>query len=71
MAQIDAVIAQSVRRFLAAVQEQRQVQAAYLYGSQATGTATEWSDIDVAVISPDFSTDLFEERLLLMRLAVQ
>ena len=54
MAEIDDLVTQSLSRFLAVVQEQRQIQAAYLYGSQATGTATEWSDIDVAVISPDF-----------------
>jgi predicted nucleotidyltransferase len=52
----------------------RRVEAAHLYGSQAQGnrgTATEWSDIDVAVISPDLATDLFEERLLLIRLAAR
>lgn len=27
-----------------------------------------WSDIDVAVISPDFSTDRFEKRVQLMRI---
>ncbi len=31
----------------------------------------EWSDIDLAIISPDFSTDLFQEQLNLMRLAAQ
>jgi len=25
-----------------------------LFGSQATGTATKWSDIDLIVVSPDF-----------------
>jgi predicted nucleotidyltransferase len=54
----------------AAVQQQRRVEAAYLYGSQVKGTSTQWSDIDVAVISPDFA-DLFQERLALMRLAAQ
>ena len=66
----DAVI-QSLQRFLTAVREVRRIEVAYLYGSQATGTATEWSDIDVAVISPDFAEDLFQERLVLMRLAAQ
>jgi predicted nucleotidyltransferase len=69
MAEIDDRVTQSLNKFLAAVQEQRQIEAAYVYGSQATGTATEWSDIDVAVISPDFASDLFEERLFLMQLA--
>ncbi len=60
---------QSVQRFLAAIRQR--VQAAYLYGSQVKGTVAEWSDIDVAVVSPDFSADLFQERLMLMRLAAQ
>ena len=71
MAEISGNVIQSLERFLAAVQQVRRVEAAYLYGSQATGTATEWSDIDVAVISPDFQADLFQERLLLMRLAAR
>ena len=70
LAAIPGAVAQSVRRFLAAVQQQRRVEAAYLYGSQVKGTSTPWSDIDVAVISPDFA-DLFQERLALMRLAAQ
>ena len=51
LAAIPDAIAQSVRCFLAAVQQQRRVEAAYLYGSQVKGTSTQWSDIDVAVIS--------------------
>jgi predicted nucleotidyltransferase len=71
MAEIPAAIAESLEQFLAAVRRQRRIEAAYVYGSQATGTATEWSDIDVALVSPDFSSDLFQERLALMRLAAQ
>ena len=71
MAQISDNVIQSLERFLDAVRQVRCVEAAYLYGSQAKGTANEWSDIDVAVISPDFAIDLFEERLLLMRLAAR
>lgn len=43
--------------------------SAYLFGSYARGTQDKWSDIDLAVVSPDFSEDLFGERLFLMRLA--
>jgi predicted nucleotidyltransferase len=35
----------------------------------AVVSARPWSDIDVAVISPDFSEDLFEERVILMQWA--
>jgi predicted nucleotidyltransferase len=71
MAQISDNVIQSLERFLTAVRQVRRIEAVYLYGSQARGTATEWSDIDVAVISPDFQADLFQERLLLMRLAAR
>mgnify|MGYP002642278824 CR=1 FL=1 len=40
-----------------------------IYGSYSKGNANEWSDIDVAVISPDFSEDMFDERLKLMKIA--
>ena len=70
MATIPDAVTRSVKRFLAAVQQRRRVEAAYVYGSQVKGTSTEWSDIDLAVISPDFA-DPFQERLALMRLAAQ
>ena len=69
MAQIAPDVLASVRRFLAVVRQRRRIDAAYLYGSQAVGSARPWSDIDVAVISPDFSDDLFQERVTLMQWA--
>ena len=69
MANIPPSIEKSVQRFLYTVRSRYRIQAAYLYGSQTKGKATQWSDIDVAVVSPDFSDDLFEERLILMQLA--
>jgi predicted nucleotidyltransferase len=71
MAAIPDTIAKSVEQFLAAIQQRQRIEAAYLYGSQVKGAATDWSDIDLAIISPDFSTDLFQEQLNLMRLAAQ
>jgi predicted nucleotidyltransferase len=69
MAQIAPDVIASVNRFLAAVRQRLRVEAAYLYGSQVMGSACPWSDIDVAVISPDFSDDLFQDRITLMKLA--
>ena len=69
MAQIAPDVIASVERFLAFVRQRLRVEAAYLYGSQAIGLARPWSDIDVAVISPDFSDNLFEDRVVLMRWA--
>jgi uncharacterized protein len=61
----------NVQRFLEAVRKRVRVREAFVYGSYARGDQKEWSDIDLAVVSPDFSSDLFEERIALMILAAQ
>ncbi len=71
MATLTPAIEQSMTRFIAAVQQHQRVSGVYIYGSQVKGTATEWSDIDVAIISPDFAADLFQARVALLRLAAQ
>jgi predicted nucleotidyltransferase len=71
MAQIAPDVIASVERFLTAVRRRLRIDAAYLYGSQTAGSAHPWSDIDVAIVSPDFSDDLFEERVALMRWAAE
>jgi predicted nucleotidyltransferase len=38
-----------------------------LYGSYSKGTQSENSDIDIAVVSPDFSGDRIEDRFRLMK----
>ena len=69
MAEIPTSIMRKIELFLVALNQHKRIQRAFVYGSFATGTATEWSDIDVAIVSSDFSEDLFEERLNLMRIA--
>jgi len=68
MAGINASISNLIKTFVATLNEQGvRVHAAYLYGSCARGTETEWSDIDVAIVSPDISDDRFEERFRLAK----
>ena len=70
MAEIDNTVLINVASFLERLNtEGIQVAAAYLFGSQLTGKADEWSDIDVAVVSPQISDDRFEERVKLTRIA--
>lgn len=38
-----------------------------LFGSQARGTAHEWSDIDLAVVSKDFIGNFFDDSEKIMR----
>ncbi len=71
MATIPRAVALSIEQFLSAVRQRQRVEAAHLFGSQVSGTAAGWSDIDVAVISPDFSRDRFQERVNLMLLAAK
>ena len=71
MGAISVAVQQSVREFLAAVSKEHCILAAYLYGSEVRGQAGPWSDIDVAVVSPDFADDLFAAQLNLMLLAAK
>ncbi len=70
MATLAPAVEQSVKRFIAALQQQQRIVMAYVYGSQVRGGTTKWSDIDVAIVSPDFD-DLFHARIALLRLAAQ
>jgi len=59
MGKIPASIEKSLKDFLYVARKRYRISAAYLYGSQAKGTASIWSDIDVALISDDLSDGLF------------
>jgi predicted nucleotidyltransferase len=71
MAEISPAVRRSVDSFLAAVSRERRITAAYVFGSETRGQAGPWSDIDVAVISPDFAGDLFTAQVALLLLAAQ
>jgi predicted nucleotidyltransferase len=46
------------------------IKKAYLYGSYAKEAATKDSDIDIAVISPDFSGDRFNDAIFLKKFRI-
>ncbi|MDD3014555.1 MAG: nucleotidyltransferase domain-containing protein [Candidatus Gastranaerophilales bacterium] len=51
-----------VKNFIKSVEERNiKIEAVFLFGSYAKNTADENSDIDIAVISPDFGKDFFDE----------
>jgi uncharacterized protein len=66
---INADVRKSVRQYLAAVRKQYPLRAAYLFGSQATGRAHAWSDIDLALVSRAFAADPTQSQIQLMSLA--
>ncbi|MEA1901130.1 MAG: nucleotidyltransferase domain-containing protein [Thermodesulfobacteriota bacterium] len=70
MAEIDDLIVKKVKKFLFKLKESGvSVDFAYLFGSYAKRSSSKFSDIDVAVISSDFSEDRFEEGIKLARIA--
>ena len=44
-----------IRRAIEYLGQRVQIKQAILFGSHARGEADEWSDVDLAVISPDFA----------------
>ncbi len=59
------------KRFIEPLRQQGMpVEAAYLFGSWARGGATEWSDIDLAIVSPAFEGTKFYDRRKLDRAVV-
>ena len=72
MAQIDNVVLDKLQTFIAALKNSGiSIESAYLFGSYATNHAGQWSDIDVAIISPDFSADRLDERIRLMKFSTE
>ena len=52
---VDETIVKAVQQYLKVLAEQGiPVSQGVIFGSQATGRATQWSDIDLLVISPRF-----------------
>lgn len=58
----DSII-EIVKRYIEELEKNGiRIHEAIVFGSFAKGTAKEWSDIDVALVSPDFTGDRFEDR---------
>jgi predicted nucleotidyltransferase len=67
---VEKETAKKLRKFQIALKRKGiRVARMILYGSRAAGTFHKDSDIDVAVVSPDFGKDRFEEGVMLFRIA--
>lgn len=63
MAQIPNKIKSTIHKLLKALQENNiPVKRAILFGSYASGNYTEWSDIDLVVVSDVFIGDRFDDK---------
>ncbi len=70
---VDESVVESVRRYLAELEKQAvPVRFGVVFGSQALGTADQWSDIDLLVVSPRFDLRRSREDInLLWRVAAR
>lgn len=58
----DSII-EIVKRYIEELEKNGiKIREAIIFGSFVKGTAKEWSDIDVALVSSDFTGDRFEDR---------
>jgi predicted nucleotidyltransferase len=67
---VDAEIRSIILRFIDVLNNKGiRVEKAVLYGSYASGNVHTGSDLDLAIISPDFGKNRFEEGKMLLQLA--
>ena len=57
---IDRRIMESIKKYIEKISQYYKIEAIILFGSYAKGTENEDSDIDIAIISSDFS-DIIED----------
>ena len=58
---------QIIQQYAEIVKELVSLDAIYLFGSFANGSATKDSDIDLIVVSKDWTDNIIEDTMLLMR----
>lgn len=63
-------IIKKVKEFIKLLENNNlKIEKVYLFGSHVSNKAKETSDIDVAIISPDFGKNYMEEMRLLLKIA--
>ena len=65
---IDQLIMKIVQEYVELICKNYKIEAIILFGSYVKGTEHNDSDIDIAVITDDIKSDIFDEELNLMRL---
>ncbi|MDT3740442.1 MAG: nucleotidyltransferase domain-containing protein [Candidatus Kapabacteria bacterium] len=69
MAEIPDSVINKINKFLLLIEDKQiRIQKAVLFGSYASGNYNEWSDIDLALVSDDFSGNNFKDKLELIDL---
>lgn len=69
---VEKEVVKKIEEFVKALKRDNiNVAKVILYGSRVSGKAHEYSDIDVAIVSPDFGKDRFEEGVRLFKIACE
>lgn len=67
---VDTEIKQIIKRFVDTLAKKGiRIEQVILYGSYVSGNVHSGSDLDLAIVSPDFGKDRFEEGKLLLQTA--
>ncbi len=67
---VEKAIRQTINAFIKELKRKKiKIAKVVLFGSRASGRAHEYSDIDVAVVSPDFGKDRYREGAKLFEIA--
>ncbi|MCK4347748.1 MAG: nucleotidyltransferase domain-containing protein [Thermoplasmatales archaeon] len=67
---VDTEIRQIIKQFVDTLAKKGvRIEQVILYGSYASGNVRPGSDLDLAIVSPDFGKDRFEEGKLLLQTA--
>lgn len=68
MVEINAEVSEKINKFIDELEKNNiQIQRAILFGSYAVGTANEWSDIDLALVSNSFTGNRFDDKSLIRK----
>lgn len=71
MAQVPNHIQQLISHYLASLKEHGfHIQDAFLFGSYAKGQANQWSDIDLALVSPAFEGVRFTDKNKIRKITI-
>ncbi|MBP9717520.1 MAG: nucleotidyltransferase domain-containing protein [Candidatus Pacebacteria bacterium] len=69
MSKLDAKIIATARAYIDKIRQNNiEVDSAYIFGSFARGNTHAGSDLDIAIVSPQFGINSIDERLTLMHL---
>jgi len=67
---VEKAIQRTISSFIKELKKRKiKIAKVILFGSRASGRAHEYSDIDVAIVSPDFGKDRYQEGARLFEIA--